>query len=96
MAWILSEDGAVLLHDTRDLTPRRRVGAFQLNAEVTSVQYHPHMDHIFVMSDARGNCNLWDTRMVFGHQDETPKSILTVASVPSFTINNTHWHILYP
>ena len=63
----ISEDGTVMLHDTRDLPPRRGVGALSVNAEITSVQYHPFMDHIFVMSDARGNCDLWDTRMIFGH-----------------------------
>ncbi|KAF8588568.1 WD40 repeat-like protein [Ramaria rubella] len=70
-----SEDGTVVLHDTRVSQRRRGVGILSINAEVTGVQYHPFMAHLFVMSDARGNCTLRDTRMVFGDHAET-KSLL--------------------
>lgn len=36
------------------------------NAEFTSVQMHPSMEHLFVTSDAKGRVCLRDTRMAFG------------------------------
>jgi WD repeat-containing protein 22 len=38
----------------------------QIESEVTGVEYHPVMEHIFVTSDSRGNVCLRDARMAFG------------------------------
>lgn len=39
--------------------------AIHYNTEATSVQYHPSMEHIFVVSDAGGSVCLRDARMGF-------------------------------
>ncbi|CAK5283959.1 unnamed protein product [Mycena citricolor] len=47
-----SEDGKILMHDGRARI--RAQDTLQLDAEVTSVQFHPMMEHIFLSSDSRG------------------------------------------
>ncbi|KAF7316237.1 WD40 repeat-like protein [Mycena indigotica] len=62
------EDGRIIQHDQR-ATPASRARAqdtLQLQAEVTSVEFHPTMDHIFVTSDTGGAVCLRDRRMAFG------------------------------
>ncbi|KAI0028268.1 WD40-repeat-containing domain protein, partial [Vararia minispora EC-137] len=60
-----SEDGSIFSLDTRS----RRSNAqskILLTHEVTCVQYHPTMEHIFATSDTSGHVNLRDARMAFG------------------------------
>lgn len=47
-------------------TLTRAQGTLQHDSEITSVQFHPEMEHIFVTSDDRGGLCLRDTRMAFG------------------------------
>ncbi|KAF8630849.1 hypothetical protein AX17_005208 [Amanita inopinata Kibby_2008] len=65
-----SEDGSVVRHDGRESainnTRKRALNTLQLKTEVTGIEYHPHMDHLFVTSDNRGNVCLRDDRMAFG------------------------------
>ncbi|KAF8516311.1 WD40 repeat-like protein, partial [Hysterangium stoloniferum] len=60
-----SEQGRVILHDTRVPQNCRGVGILTLNAVVTGVQFHPVLDHLFVISDERGRCSLRDIRTAF-------------------------------
>lgn len=62
-----SDDGCTMLHDMRATsTLTRAQGTLQHDAEMTSVQFHPEMEHIFVTSDSRGELCLRDMRMAFG------------------------------
>lgn len=62
-----SEDGSILQHDTRTNTHSTRAqNTLQLAAEVTGIQYHPMMEHIFATSESTGRVCLRDTRMAFG------------------------------
>lgn len=38
----------------------------QTNSEVTGVEYHPTLEHLFITSDASGRVVLRDARMAFG------------------------------
>ncbi|KAJ6611391.1 WD40-repeat-containing domain protein, partial [Mycena sp. CBHHK59/15] len=58
-----SEDGRILLHDGRSAV--RAQDTIQLAGEVTGVQFHPVMEHIFATSDSKRVC-LRDLRMAFG------------------------------
>lgn len=67
-ALLSSEDGRIILHDGR-AAPSARPRAqdrIQLAAEVTGVQFHPVMDHIFATSEGSGRVCLRDLRMAFG------------------------------
>jgi WD repeat-containing protein 22 len=62
-----SEDGTIRYFDER----QRRRGTtvqdiIQTENEVTGVQYHPTMEHIFATSDGAGRVVLRDSRMAFG------------------------------
>jgi len=62
-----SEDGTVRYFDER----QRRRGAMaqdiiQTENEVTGVQYHPTIEHLFATSDGAGRVMLRDSRMAFG------------------------------
>ena len=73
----LATNGEVILHDTRVPQPYCGVGSFSANVEVTSVQFHPHMEHVFVMSDEKGKCKLLDTRMAFDqHEQHEPRYLV--------------------
>lgn len=65
-----SEDGSVIRHDGRESSinrsRRRAQDTLQLKAEITGIEYHPYMDHLFVTSDSRGSVCLRDERMAFG------------------------------
>ena len=62
-----SDDGCTVLHDMRaQSTLTRAQGTLQHDSEITSVQFHPEMEHIFVTSDNHGGLFLRDTRMAFG------------------------------
>ncbi|KXN81788.1 DDB1- and CUL4-associated factor 5 [Leucoagaricus sp. SymC.cos] len=61
-----SEDGSIIRHDLRDSHPSRAQNTLQLKSEVTGVQYHPHMEYIFLTSDQSGAVCLRDERMAFG------------------------------
>ncbi|KAJ7617516.1 WD40 repeat-like protein [Mycena polygramma] len=63
-----SEDGRLIQHDAR-VPPTARPRAqdtIMLAAEVTGVEFHPQMAHVFATSDSRGRVCLRDTRMAFG------------------------------
>ncbi|KAI5997409.1 WD40-repeat-containing domain protein [Pisolithus albus] len=61
------EDGRIILHDARvDRRSSRAQGIYQHTTEVTGVQAHPVMEHIFATSDLRGQVCLRDSRMAFG------------------------------
>ncbi|KAJ6582810.1 WD40-repeat-containing domain protein [Mycena sp. CBHHK59/15] len=49
-----SEDGRILLHDGRSAV--RAQDTIQLAGEVTGVQFHPVMEHIFATSDSKRVC----------------------------------------
>lgn len=62
-----SQDGRILQHDGRaNGRSARAQDTIQIESEVTGVEYHPIMEHIFVSSDSRGNVCLRDARMAFG------------------------------
>ncbi|KAJ3969032.1 WD40 repeat-like protein [Lentinula raphanica] len=63
-----SENGRVIQHDARIQFPTntRAADILQIASEVTSVQFHPTMEHLFVTGDIRGDVCLRDTRMAFG------------------------------
>lgn len=62
-----SEDGKIVLHDTRvDNRLSSAQATLQYAAEFTGVQAHPIMEHIFATSDSHGQVCLRDTRMAFG------------------------------
>ena len=67
---IISDDGSIVRHDGResglDRSKRRAQNTLQLDAEVTGVEYHPNMEHLFVTSDSQGSVCLRDERMAFG------------------------------
>ncbi|KAJ7439203.1 WD40 repeat-like protein [Mycena latifolia] len=63
-----SEDGRIIHHDGR-AAPSTRIRAqdtIQFMAEVTGVEFHPTMEHIFATSDSSGRVCLRDLRMAFG------------------------------
>ncbi|KAF9061447.1 WD40-repeat-containing domain protein [Rhodocollybia butyracea] len=65
-----SDNGRIIQHDSRikhstNPTPRA-ADIIQLVTEVTSVKFHPTVDHLFATSDSKGNVCLRDTRMAFG------------------------------
>lgn len=63
-----SEDGRIFRHDGR-AAPNARIRAqdtIQLMSEVTGVEFHPVMEHIFATSEAGGRVCLRDLRMAFG------------------------------
>lgn len=83
-----SEDGFVTAYDARvpSLPRPRGVGRLSLGSEATGVQIHPVMENIFVTSDGRGQCRLWDTRTAFSSdQKHSKRSLLEVSCV--FPIN---------
>ncbi|OCH92640.1 WD40 repeat-like protein [Obba rivulosa] len=62
-----SEDGCIILHDTRIPTRHRRaVATLQHSASFNGVQYHPIMHNLFATADQRGALCLRDVRMAFG------------------------------
>ncbi|KAF8895628.1 WD40-repeat-containing domain protein [Infundibulicybe gibba] len=62
-----SEDGRIIRRDGRvGVHSTRAQDTLQLTTEVTGVQYHPQMEHIFVTSESRGDVCLRDSRMTFG------------------------------
>ncbi|TDL22196.1 WD40 repeat-like protein [Rickenella mellea] len=61
-----SEDGTVLLHDTRaQESSTRACGKISNSSEFTDVQYHPQLESLFVTADNRGHVRLRDSRMAF-------------------------------
>ena len=66
----VSEDGSIVRHDGREssinLSRRRAQDTMQLKAEITGVEYHPYMEHLFITSDNRGAVCLRDDRTAFG------------------------------
>ncbi|CAK5270524.1 unnamed protein product [Mycena citricolor] len=71
MRFSLRPDGKILIHDGRARI--RAQDTLQIDAEVTSVQFHPMMEHIFLSSDSRGRVCLRDTRMAFGPSSSRTK-----------------------
>ncbi|KAF5340637.1 hypothetical protein D9611_007483 [Ephemerocybe angulata] len=67
-----SEDGTVRRYDARvsSTSGAPLEGILQLQSEITGVEYHPRMEHLFVTSDNRGNVCLRDERMAFGSLPE--------------------------
>ncbi|KAH9889761.1 WD40 repeat-like protein [Cubamyces lactineus] len=62
-----SEDGRVILHDTRaESRLTRAQGTLQQIAPFSCVQYHPIMHQLFATSDTQGSVCLRDIRMAFG------------------------------
>ncbi|KAJ7160099.1 WD40 repeat-like protein [Mycena filopes] len=63
-----SEDGRLILRDGRTVpgVRARAQDTIQLTAEVTGVQFHPRMEHVFATSDGNGRVCLRDMRMGFG------------------------------
>ncbi|KAJ3934281.1 MAG: WD40 repeat-like protein [Lentinula lateritia] len=63
-----SENGRIIQHDARlSFSPNiRTADIIQLTAEVTSVQFHPTVENLFITSDSDSNVCLRDTRMAFG------------------------------
>ncbi|KAJ4465826.1 WD40-repeat-containing domain protein [Lentinula edodes] len=63
-----SENGRIIQHDARlSFSPNvRTADIIQLTAEVTSVQFHPTVENLFITSDSNSNVCLRDTRMAFG------------------------------
>ncbi|KAI0661984.1 WD40 repeat-like protein [Cubamyces menziesii] len=62
-----SEDGRVILHDTRaESRLTRAQGTLQQIAPFSCVQYHPVMHQLFATSDTQGSVCLRDVRMAFG------------------------------
>ncbi|KAL4250057.1 DDB1- and CUL4-associated factor 8-like protein [Abortiporus biennis] len=70
-----SEDGRILLHDSRVTSTNGAQGTLETKFELTSVQFHPVMHDLFVTGDARGDVCLKDARMAF---DTSVKSKGTV------------------
>lgn len=48
----------------------------QVEHEISGVQYHPVMDHLFISSDCAGNVLLWDTRMAYTGNNVTAKGVV--------------------
>ncbi|KAJ3731186.1 WD40 repeat-like protein [Lentinula guzmanii] len=63
-----SDNGRIVHHDARlhHSTTVRAADIIQLTAEVTSVKFHPTIEHLFVTSDSQSNVCLRDVRMAFG------------------------------
>ncbi|KAF8158181.1 WD40-repeat-containing domain protein [Crassisporium funariophilum] len=61
-----SEDGKIRRHDGRSNHDRTTKDTLHAESEITGVQYHPTIDHLFVTSDGIGRVFLRDTRMAFG------------------------------
>ncbi|TFK52332.1 WD40 repeat-like protein, partial [Heliocybe sulcata] len=61
-----SEDGTIVLHDSRDQTLTRAHATLFHEAEFSDVKWHPGMEHIFATSDSKGQVCLRDKRMAFG------------------------------
>ena len=57
-----SEDGSVILNDTRTSEVS---GKIINTTEFTDVKYHPQIDNLFLTCDNRGNLCLRDARMAF-------------------------------
>lgn len=64
-------------------------GIIQANSEMTGVQYHPMMEHIFVTSDAKGRVYLRDARMAFGSAGKKSNAgaVLTVCYHIFYTVS---------
>ncbi|PPR07786.1 hypothetical protein CVT26_014971 [Gymnopilus dilepis] len=65
----VSEDGTIRRYDGRE--PRRASAmgdVIQTTNELTGVQYHPILEHLFVGSNTIGDVVLRDSRMAFGSQ----------------------------
>ncbi|KDR82852.1 hypothetical protein GALMADRAFT_238461 [Galerina marginata CBS 339.88] len=63
----VSEDGTIRRFDGRQPSKRTATNdIIQTENEVTGVQYHPTVDHLFATSDGAGRVFLRDTRMAFG------------------------------
>lgn len=57
----------------------RAQDTIQIESEVTGLEFHPIMEHIFVSSDSRGNVCLRDARMAFGPLvDRTGQGVVQV------------------
>ena len=61
-----SEDGSIIRHDTRDCHPSLAQNNLRVRSEVTGVQYHPNIGHVFLTSEQKGAVCLRDERMAFG------------------------------
>ncbi|KAL0960803.1 hypothetical protein HGRIS_005819 [Hohenbuehelia grisea] len=64
-----SDDGCIIVHDGRAgfyFKGSQAQATLMLDAEITGLQFHPEMDHIFVTSDHKGSLCLRDMRMAFG------------------------------
>ncbi|KAJ3996686.1 WD40 repeat-like protein [Lentinula boryana] len=63
-----SDNGRIVHYDARlhHSTTVRAADIIQLTAEVTSVKFHPTIEHLFVTSDSQSNVCLRDMRMAFG------------------------------
>jgi WD repeat-containing protein 22 len=78
-----SDDGRIVLHDSRAETSRTRAqSSLQLSAEVTGVQSHPRIEHMFATSDSYGGVYLRDARMAFGPlKQRTNEGVVQTVSI---------------
>jgi len=47
-----------------------------MEREITGLQYHPLMHHLFISSDCGGNILLWDARMAYTENDVATNGVL--------------------
>jgi hypothetical protein len=60
-----SEDGCLILHNCHIGPCTSDQDTIQLTAEVTNMEFHPVMEHVFLTSDWKRNVCLHDTCMAF-------------------------------
>ena len=58
--------------------------------EITGVQYHPRMEHLFVTSDGSGKVFLRDARMAFGSQRTGGGIVLKVGPLVYYNESSDH------
>lgn len=83
-SFLISEDGTVLLHDSRtNSSSSRASGRLDNSSEFTDVQYHPQTANLFATSDSRGDVCLRDVRMAFasGENTESAGVVLKVSQI---------------
>lgn len=66
-----SEDGSVLLHDSRAFTASRPSGVCRNTTEFSDVKYHPESSKLFLTADNKGYVCLRDSRMAFDSGSRT-------------------------
>jgi len=91
-----SEDGTIKRYDIRQaVRSPRDTETIQLEREITGLQYHPLIHHLFISSDCGGNILLWDARMAYTGGNVPTKGVLEkVSDLAYHTRFITHVHSL--